>query len=149
MIFEGDSRSRPSFVKTNIEVPVVPVGTQTLYFFPDRLLVNDRNGVGAVSYSELEMQRTTCRFAETGGVPRDSEVDGRTWRYTNKSGGPDRRFKDNHQIPWVRYIDVTLRSASGLHEQISLSRTQRTDALDDVITELARAAVTVPRRVHP
>lgn len=137
------SIGRPKFVKTNIEVPTIPVGAQTLYFFPDRLLVTDRQGVGAVPYSDLTMERTTCRFAETGSVPRDTEVDGHTWAYTNKSGGPDRRFKDNRQIPWARYVDVTLRSASGLHEMISLSRTQRSDELDAAIAELANAAAAI------
>jgi hypothetical protein len=93
------SIARPKFVKTNIEVPAIPVGAQTLYFFPDRMLVTDPTGVGAVQYSDLTMERATCRFAETGSVPRDTEVDGYTWSYTNKSGGPDRRFKDNRQIP--------------------------------------------------
>ena len=141
------SIARPKFVKTNIEVPTIPVGSQTLYFFPDRLLVTDSRGVGAVQYGDLAIERMTCKFAETGYVPRDTEVDGHTWAYTNKAGGPDRRFKNNQQIPWARYVDVTLRSKSGLHELISLSRTERSDALEDAIAELARAAVAAPAPV--
>ncbi|OVU19168.1 hypothetical protein BMD95_13450 [Klebsiella pneumoniae] len=42
------SKSKPPFVKTNIETIAINVGRQTLHFFPDRVLVYDREGVGAV-----------------------------------------------------------------------------------------------------
>ena len=54
------SIAQPPFVKTNIDVPVIPVGKQTLYFFPDRLLVFEKSAVGAVSYSDLAIN-ILCR----------------------------------------------------------------------------------------
>lgn len=33
---------------------------------------------------------------------------GSTWQYVNKSGGPDRRFKNNRQLPIVEYGRLTL-----------------------------------------
>jgi hypothetical protein len=115
-------KAEPPYVKTNIETIAVGAGRQTLYFFPDRVLVFDSNGVGAVSYPELRVDFGAARFIESDSVPRDAEVVDRTWKYVNKSGGPDRRFKDNKELPVCRYEEITLSSQSGLNEVLQLSR---------------------------
>lgn len=112
----------PPYVKTNIETVAVGVGRQTLHFFPDRVLVYDANGVGAVGYQELRVGVSATRFIESDSVPRDAEVVDRTWKYVNKSGGPDRRFKDNKELPVCRYEEIALSSPSGLNEVLQLSR---------------------------
>jgi hypothetical protein len=50
-------------------------------------------------------------------------VIGQTWKHPNKSGGPDRRFRDNYQIPICRYEVFHLRSSSGLNELLEFSKT--------------------------
>jgi hypothetical protein len=70
----------------------------------------------------LELTVRQSRFIENGPVPHDAQVIDRTWRYVNKSGGPDRRFKSNPQLPVCLYDEVTLRSSSGLNEVIQVSR---------------------------
>ena len=115
-------KAEPPYVKTNIETIAVGVGRQTLHFFPDRVLVYDTNGVGAVCYPELRVNVSETRFIETDSVPRDAEVVDRTWKYVNKSGGPDRRFKDNKELPVCRYEKIALSSSSGLNEVLQLSR---------------------------
>ena len=112
----------PPFVKTNVKVPLVPVGRQVLAFMPDRLLVFDTNLVGAVSYKDLTVEVEEGRFIEDESVPRDAAVVGKTWRYVNKKGGPDRRFKDNREIPICAYEHVHFSSGSGLNEVIVVSR---------------------------
>jgi hypothetical protein len=111
----------PPHVKTNIPVLCLPAGRQQLYFFPDRILVYDSNGVGAVSYAGLRVCPDTTRFIESEGVPSDSQVVGRTWRYVNRDGGPDRRFRDNREIPIVLYSEVHFRSDTGLNELFMFS----------------------------
>lgn len=115
-------KAEPPYVKTNIETVAVGVGRQTLHFFPDRILVYDQNGVGAVGYQELRIDVDATRFIESESVPRDAEVVDRTWKYVNKSGGPDKRFKDNKELPVCRYEEITLTSQSGLNEVLQLSR---------------------------
>lgn len=115
-------KAEPPYVKTNIETIAVGVGHQTLHFFPDRVLVYDTNGVGAVGYSELHVDVSATHFIESDAVPRDAEVVDRTWKYVNKSGGPDRRFKDNKELPICRYEEIALSSQSGLNEVVQLSR---------------------------
>lgn len=131
-------RGSPPFVKTNIAVPYVPVGKQTLYFFPDLLLVFEPNGVGAVSYSNLSAGNSDSRFIEQEGVPRDAKVVDRTWRYVNKSGGPDRRFKDNQELPIALYGEITFESDSGLNEMIQISRLGVAERIVGALRELGR-----------
>ncbi|WP_116807307.1 DUF4236 domain-containing protein [Steroidobacter cummioxidans] len=128
----------PPFVKTNIDVPFVPVGKQTLYFFPDVLLIFEPEGVGAVSYSKLSVNNIDSRFIEEEGVPRDAKVVDRTWRYVNKSGGPDRRFKDNRELPIALYGRITLESDSGLNEVIQVSRLGVAERIVGALKELDR-----------
>lgn len=118
----GLGKSGPPIIKTNIAVPSVPCGRQTLHLFPDRVLVFTAQGVGAVAYDDLAVERYASRFIEDESVPRDAEVVDTTWQYVNRSGGPDRRFKKNRQLPVVMYETLHLRSGSGLNEQLQLSR---------------------------
>lgn len=115
-------KSEPPYVKTNVETVAIGVGRQTLYFFPDRVLVYDINGVGAVNYNALQISVSPTRFIEDESVPRDAEIVDRTWRYVNKSGGPDKRFKDNKQMPICRYEEISLSSSTGLNEVLHVSR---------------------------
>src|SRR5262249_54596000 len=57
-----------------------------------------------------------------GAAPSDAEIVGTTWRYVNKSGGPDRRFNGNSQLPICRYGELDFTSASGLNEKYECSQ---------------------------
>lgn len=129
-------KRQPSFVKTNITVPAISVGKQTLFFFPDRLLVFENNAVGAVSYSDLTLNIYTGNFIEDNSVPKDATIVDRTWKYVNKKGGPDKRFSHNPQIPIVRYGYIDMTSASGLNERLCLSRIDMGDYFKKAIAEL-------------
>lgn len=111
----------PPYVVANLNPIAVSLSKISLYFFPDRVLVYQGKRVGAVSYGALRCTGSDVRFIEDGAPPSDTEVVGRTWRYVNKSGGPDRRFKDNRQLPVCRYGEVSLASDSGLNEVLQLS----------------------------
>lgn len=126
----------PPLVKTNIEVPLVPVGRQVLAFMPDRLLVFDSAAVGAISYSDLSLDVAESQFVEEEAVPQDATVVGKTWRYVNKKGGPDRRFKDNREIPICAYEQIHLSSRSGLNEVIQVSRRGSGTALSQALASM-------------
>lgn len=128
----------PPYVKTNIRTVAVDVGTQTLHFFPDRVLIYDKNGVGAVSYPGLRVDAGPTSFVEEEVVPRDATVVGSTWRYVNKKGGPDRRFKDNREIPICRYDRLAFRSDTGMNELLHVSRSGVGVAFAEALHRLAR-----------
>jgi hypothetical protein len=114
--------SSPPLVQTNIATAAVWVGRQVLYFLPDRILVFGSDGVGAAGYRDLSVTVYPQRFIEDGSVPTDAQVVDRTWKYVNKSGGPDRRFKSNRQLPVCLYEELHFASASGLNGVIQLLR---------------------------
>lgn len=112
----------PPNLKTNVKVPAIPVGSQTIYFFPDRILIYDKKSVGGLAYGSFNVTRRNQRFIESGVVPRDGTVVDRTWQYVNKSGGPDKRFANNRQLPILMYSEVLFTSSSGLNELIQFSK---------------------------
>ncbi|WP_119716988.1 DUF4236 domain-containing protein [Cognatilysobacter tabacisoli] len=139
------ARASPPYVKTNIETVAVAVGRQTLHFFPDRVLVYDASSVGAVGYRELRLAVQSARFIEDGTPPHDATVVDRTWRYVNKSGGPDRRFSNNTELPICLYDEVALSSTSGLNEVVQLSRNGVAADFVSAVAALARVMPVEPR----
>ncbi len=127
-------------VRCNVDVPIIAVGRQKLCFFPDRLLVFDRGSVGAVSYQDLIFERASTLFVEEEGVPSDSRVVDRTWQYVNKKGGPDRRFKNNRELPVCDYEAIHFRSATGLNELLHASLVGAGEPLARVLSVLASDA---------
>jgi len=115
--------TNPKFIKTNIPTPSIPVGSQTIYFFPDKILIFEKSKVGGLSYKSANFAIDRTNFGEDERVPKDAKVVGQTWRYVNKRGGPDKRFKDNRQIPIAEYETVNFASESGLNELIHISKT--------------------------
>jgi hypothetical protein len=135
----------PPYVKTNVPTISMAVGRQTLHFFPDRVLIYEPGGVGAVGYKQLSARAGGTRFIESGGVPSDAEVVDRTWRYVNKSGGPDRRFKDNKELPVCLYDELALTSATGLNELVQVSRTGVAAQFANALAALASMIPDEPR----
>ena len=128
----------PPYVKTNVSIPFIPVGKQTLYFFPDKVFIFELNGVGAVSYPNLQVSVESTRFIERGSFPRDVKVVDRTWKYVNKRGGPDKRFKDDCELPVALYESLNFTSNTGLNERITISRVGHGDNFSSAIAMLAK-----------
>ena len=139
----------PSWLKTNISVPVIPVGRRNLYFFPDRLLMVDSGQVGAISYASMKLNLYEQRFIEDESVPVDANVVGQTWKYVNKNGGPDRRFANNRELPILLYAYLQLTSPSGLNELLAFSRTNQLQAFALALVELSKCMKHVAPVVPP
>ncbi len=115
------TKTPPFPFKANVPAASFMAGKETLIFLPDKLFIMQKNKVGALSYSDILSSAHTTRFQESGKVPKDTQVIGHTWKYINKSGGPDKRFKDNRQIPICLYGELELKSTSGLNTVIMFS----------------------------
>jgi hypothetical protein len=129
----------PPYFQCNVSIPVLPAGRQRLYFLPDRILVWDTNGVGAVGFEQLDVSSGEQRFIEDEGVPSDTRVVDKTWRYGPPPGGPDRRFNDNREIPIVIYEAILLRSKSGVQELFQASKTGIGPTLNSAVKQMASA----------
>lgn len=130
----------PTVIQSNATPPGVRVGKQHLYFFPDVILVEQGNQFGAVSYADLQVSSEIARFIENGGVPGDAQVVDHTWRYPNKSGGPDRRFNNNTQIPVCLYESIHLASTGGLNEKLEFSRVGLVDSFAHALRTMPPSA---------
>jgi len=142
LVSRSDTRIRkaaPPFLKTNIETVAIDVGGQTLYLFPDCIFVYDKGRVGAVGYAQLRLDVSQQRFIENGRLPGDAKVVDYTWRYVNKSGGPDRRFANNAQLPICLYDELLFSSGTGLKELIQVSRSGVGEYLERAIQGLVSA----------
>ena len=133
------SAGSPPYFQCNVSIPVLPAGRQRLYFLPDRILVWDTDGVGAVGFYQLNVSSGEQRFIENGTVPSDTRVVDKTWRYVNKKGGPDRRFNNNREIPIVIYEAIMLTSTSDLQELFHSSRTGIGSTLNSTVKQMASA----------
>lgn len=112
----------PQGISSNVTPPALHVGKQVVYFLPDVALMDDGRSVGAIPYSKLRVVWQDSNFIEEGQVPSDAQVIRHAWKHPNKDGGPDRRFRDNRQIPVCRYEVMHLSSASGVNELVEFSR---------------------------
>lgn len=90
------------WVNTNISIPLIKTNGNSLYFVPDGILVYDSKGIAYVDYQNLKNSCDTTRFADDN-PPSDAHIIDKTWLYINKDGGPDRRFKNNKEIPVCKY----------------------------------------------
>lgn len=117
------SRAVPPFLKANTQPFCLDFGSgnQQLFFLPDRLYIcnpdpgKDTVIYQAVEYEALSWESGTINFTETTGLPADTTVLGHIWAYVNKDGSPDRRFRDNYEVPICQYGTVTLHSSQGLN----------------------------------
>jgi hypothetical protein len=141
----------PNLVKTNVAVPAIIGGRQSVYFFPDVVLVVEGPRAGALTYDQFDLSWKTITFVEDGGVPSDAEIVGYTWRYVNKTGGPDKRFNNNRQIPEVMYLQMSLSGQANLRKVLQFSRLLNHEMFDSAVTalrQLIRRLTEAPSPAH-
>ncbi|MFC4732630.1 DUF4236 domain-containing protein [Salipiger abyssi] len=111
----------PPGVQSNITPPSIAIDGKVLYFLPDCVLVREGRQYGAVAYPDLRLATRPSRFIVEDAVPSDCKVVGSTWKHPNKNGGPDRRFRDNRQLPICLFEELGMISVSGLKALIMAS----------------------------
>ena len=98
-----------------------------LYFYPNFLIVySSQEKYAIVDYADLQLIYRNTTFIETESVPRDSKIVRYTWNKVNKNGTPDRRFRDNYQIPVVAYGEIFITNSAGLQEEYHCSNDKYT-----------------------
>jgi DNA polymerase-3 subunit epsilon len=103
-----------------------------VYFLPDRVLVRHGSQYADIPYAAVSARMEPQRFIEEASPPTDSQCVGTTWKFVNKSGGPDRRFNNNRQLPIMLYGRLTMGTPQGLLAVWDFSR-------PDVAASLAEA----------
>lgn len=115
------SKEVPFPFKINIPAAVFKAGMETLVFLPDKLLILQANNIGAISYSDVEITARTTQFAEADSVPTDTKIVDKIWEHANKSGEPDKRYKNNRQLPVCEYGEIEFQSVAGFNITLMFS----------------------------
>ncbi len=120
----------PEGIVANVAFPMLHAEKSTLVFLPDLVLLIQGSDIGAVEYRSLGIECGPVTIIESSSTaPSDATVIGHNWRYPNKDGGQDRRFKDNYQLPKCRYSQLALTTGSGLNVRFMSSRDQGLEPL--------------------
>ncbi len=142
--------SGPPNLTSNITVRSLSTPRRSVYFLPDRILIRDGKHYADVAHRDSRAEAVPQRFIEDGVVPSDSEIVGHTWQYVNVKGGLDRRFKNNRQLPILRYGRLTLTGEAGYHAIFDFSTTAANSALAGALQNMATAEQPGPRnRAYP
>lgn len=123
-------------VVANVDVPVIKTGRTTLAFYPDRILAFQGSSVGGIAYDSLVAVEEHVRYVEHESVPSDAQVVDHTWQYVNRNGGPDRRFKNNRQLPICAYSQLILSTRSGMDIRLLGSRARGFEPLAVALSEM-------------
>src|SRR4051812_34435370 len=76
---------------------------KAIYFLPERILVIDGAMVAYVDYAGVGIVAEHLEYVEPEGrLYEDSLVIDKRWRFINRDGSRDKRFKDNVELPVVR-----------------------------------------------
>lgn len=124
----------PYFLNINMQPFGIKLKGSKIYFLPDKLLVIKGYKAGAVDYKDLNMGIGVTNFLESSGVPKDAKVVGKQWLKVNKNGTPDKRYKDNRQIPVCEYGEIQIISGNALDMTIMFSKS-------DIIPEIKESIV--------
>ncbi|AOP36391.1 hypothetical protein A0128_20465 [Leptospira tipperaryensis] len=94
-----------------------------IYLYPGFAVIKElkRDEFGIIDLRDIVIEHRALHFLEQEYLPKDSPIVDKTWTYVNKNGSPDRRFKENPEIPILLYHEIYLRSKSGLNEAFSFS----------------------------
>ena len=126
-------KTSPYYLKTNVDLIQIKLKKETLLILPDKVFIIRGTKVGAVNYDDLQIQVSSINFVESEPVPKDAQVIGQTWQFVNKNGTPDKRYKNNRQLPICLYGVVKLRSASGINVEMHVSNIQKSRDFDMLI----------------
>ncbi|MBP5490670.1 MAG: hypothetical protein J6Y10_08750 [Lachnospiraceae bacterium] len=88
-------------LNATFSVPTFRLYTWSLIilFVPNGIIIQRDNVLITYSYDELQLESSTTHFIEDNPVAPDAEVIDYTWRYINRDGSPDGRFKNNKRLP--------------------------------------------------
>lgn len=122
-VISNQTKKEIEFIKSDLQPLYLPNNNgPDLFFFPTFLLLyKGSKAFGIFDLKEINIAMKLTGYVEEEGVPGDTEVIQHTWKKANKNGSPDKRFKDNYQIPVVKYGDLTLTSETGLEESFMFS----------------------------
>lgn len=105
-----------------------------ILIYPGVAVIPRADGAFAlIDLRELHITSENHGFHEEDDIPKDANIAGYTWAKTNKNGTPDRRFKENYQIPICIYGNITFQSQTGVTEEYMVSNADAAQAFSEAV----------------
>jgi hypothetical protein len=134
----------PPHVKTNVVVWRLSTPAESVFFFPDQVLVYRPNGILSIPYSTIETTLLRPQVVETGPTLPDVKVVGHQWRFSRLDGDPDLRYNNNRQLPVVEYGAIRLRSQQGWAISLRASSPEKAQTFVGGLQEYATGLAVPP-----
>lgn len=125
----------PWYLKTDLKPFILQIGKKRFAFMPDIILVIEGSKLGAVNYSEIDFKFGVQPYAGEIGAPKETKIMKYTWLRVNKDGSPDKRFKDNCQIPIYKLGAIYMTSDSGLNINLLSSLVAPVEKLENLYSK--------------
>lgn len=129
-------KKTPFFLKTDATCYSIALKNGQIYVLPDRLVVSGKKGWGVVEYDDLDIDVGTQIFIENEPVPKDATIIGYTWQYVNKNGSPDRRYKNNRQLPECEYGKLRFRIGSAFDVILHVSNIDNAKSFQSDVNQM-------------
>lgn len=115
-----------------------------LYVYPGFIaLISRSKEFAIVSLSDIKLEFTRERFADNRPVPSDAKVVEMTWLHARKDGSPDRRYRNNYQLPVVEFGCIRITSSTGLNEAYSFSNSDKAWAFAQAFHKFAASVKSI------
>lgn len=115
---------QPLFLRTNVPCYLIKLKNEQIYILPDKLLIEKNMRVGALDWKDIEITVDDTVVIEDS-VQKDAEVISETWRYVNKDGSRDKRFKGNYRRYRCRYGVLKFESEQGFNTVLYISNVNK------------------------
>lgn len=111
----------PWFLKSNIMPVILEIKNEKVLLLPDKILILRKNRIGVIKYENLDINTDYVDFIEDGIIPKDAKIVDYTWKFLNKNGSPDKRYKNNKKLPICKYGKITITSPEGINLEFQIS----------------------------
>ena len=116
------------------------VNGEDILLYPGMAVMPRADGMFAlIDLRDIRISYRPTNFIEHEPVADDAAVVGHTWAKVNKDGSPDRRFRDNYQVPICCYGELAFSSSSGITEEYQVSQVAAAEAFAAAFTAYQQA----------
>jgi hypothetical protein len=93
------------YIKATLQLCTMRSPGYTLAIMPDGVLEMSRTKANYLDWGGCNFTQNDFTLVESSSwfLAKDAQIDHYNWQYSNRDGGPDRRFTNNWQLPAMRY----------------------------------------------
>lgn len=111
---------KPYFLNTNTACYLIKLKKEKLYILPDIIIIINKKVVNAFNIKDLKITVSDINFIEDI-APNDAEILSYTWQFVNNNGTPDKRYKNNRQLPICHYGVLSFQTDAGFNTKLCIS----------------------------